>query len=303
MTEHGGLTEQFEQNRPRLRGVAYRMLGSLSEAEDAVQEAWLRLERTDASSVGNLAGWLTTVVARVCLDMLRTRKSRREDAFDGGAVDSDVEPERAAAADPEQEAVLAESVGVALLVVLDTLAPAERLAFVLHDLFGVPFEEIGPVVGRTTEAARQLAHRARRRVRGAPPPPESSDADRARQRAIVEAFLRAARDGDVAALLAVLEPDAEIRIEAAARIDAPPDEVGQDRVVRGAAAWVGRFVQMSRGQRGVQLAMIDGAVGLIVAPGGRLARVMRFTVAGDRVARVEVVADPARLRALEIAVL
>ena len=303
MAEQGWLTEQFEQNRPRLRGVAYRMLGSLSEAEDAVQEAWLRLERTDASAVGNLAGWLTTVVARVCLDILRTRKSRREDVLDARTVESEAGHDRRTAADPEQEAVLAESVGVALLVVLDTLAPAERLAFVLHDLFGVPFEEIGPVVGRTTEAARQLAHRARRRVRGAPPPPESSDADRARQRAIVEAFLRAARDGDVAALLAVLEPDAEIRIEAAARIDAPPDEVGQDRVVRGAAAWVGRFVQMSRGQRGVQLAMIDGAVGLIVAPGGRLARVMRFTVAGDRVARVEVVADPARLRALEIAVL
>ena len=303
MAQQGWLTEQFEQNRPRLRGVAYRMLGSLSEAEDAVQEAWLRLERTDASSVGNLAGWLTTVVARVCLDILRTRKSRREDVLDARTVESEAGHDRRTAGDPEQEAVLAESVGVALLVVLDTLAPAERLAFVLHDLFGVPFEEIGPVVGRTTEAARQLAHRARRRVRGAPPPPESSDADRARQRAIVEAFLRAARDGDVAALLAVLEPDAEIRIEAAARIDAPPDEVGQDRVVRGAAAWVGRFVQMSRGQRGVQLAMIDGAVGLIVAPGGRLARVMRFTVAGDRVARVEVVADPARLRALEIAVL
>ena len=303
MAQQGWLTEQFEQNRPRLRGVAYRMLGSLSEAEDAVQEAWLRLERTDASAVGNLAGWLTTVVARVCLDILRTRKSRREDVLDARTVESEAGHDRRTAGDPEQEAVLAESVGVALLVVLDTLAPAERLAFVLHDLFGVPFEEIGPVVGRTTEAARQLAHRARRRVRGAPPPPESSDADRARQRAIVEAFLRAARDGDVAALLAVLEPDAEIRIEAAARIDAPPDEVGQDRVVRGAAAWVGRFVQMSRGQRGVQLAMIDGAVGLIVAPGGRLARVMRFTVAGDRVARVEVVADPARLRALEIAVL
>ena len=302
MAEQGWLTEQFEQNRPRLRGVAYRMLGSLSEAEDAVQEAWLRLERTDASAVGNLAGWLTTVVARVCLDILRTRKSRREDVLDARTVESEAGHDRRTAGDPEQEAVLAESVGVALLVVLDTLAPAERLAFVLHDLFGVPFEEIGPVVGRTTEAARQLAHRARRPVGGAPPP-ESSDADRPRQRAIVEAFLRAARDGDVAALLAVLEPDAEIRIEAAARIDAPPDEVGQDRVVRGAAAWVGRFVQMSRGQRGVQLAMIDGAVGLIVAPGGRLARVMRFTVAGDRVARVEVVADPARLRALEIAVL
>lgn len=299
MTEHGGLTEQFEQNRPRLRGVAYRMLGSLSEAEDAVQEAWLRLERTDASGVDNLAGWLTTVVARVCLDMLRARKSRREDALDARAVESGGgHDDRATAADPEQEAVLAESVGVALLVVLDTLAPAERLAFVLHDLFGVPFEEIGPVVGRTTEAARQLAHRARRRVRGAPPP---SDAGRERQRAVVEAFLRATRAGDIEGLLAVLEPDAEIRIEAAARIEAPPDEVGKDRVVRGASAWIGRFVQMSRAQVGVQLAMIDGTVGLVVAPGGRLARVMRFTIAGDKVARIEVLADPARLRALEIA--
>ena len=298
MAQQGWLTEQFEQNRPRLRGVAYRMLGSLSEAEDAVQEAWLRLERTDASAVGNLAGWLTTVVARVCLDILRTRKSRREDVLDARTVESEAGHDRRTAGDPEQEAVLAESVGVALLVVLDTLAPAERLAFVLHDLFGVPFEEIGPVVGRTTEAARQLAHRARRRVRGAPPP---SDAGRERQRAVVEAFLRATRAGDIEGLLAVLEPDAEIRIEAAARIDAPPDEVGKDRVVRGASAWIGRFVQMSRAQVGVQLAMIDGTVGLVVAPGGRLARVMRFTIAGDKVARIEVLADPARLRALEIA--
>lgn len=298
MAEQSWLTEQFEANRPRLRGVAYRMLGSLSEAEDAVQEAWLRLERSDTAAVENLAGWLTTVVSRVCLDMLRTRKSRREEVLDARGAESDVG--HAAAADPEEEAVLAESVGVALLVVLDTLAPAERLAFVLHDLFGVPFEEIGPVVGRTTEAARQLAHRARRRVRGAP---VVSDADRARQRAVVDAFLRAARAGDIEGLLAVLEPDAEIRIEAAARIDAPADEVGKDRVVRGAAAWVGRFVAMSRGLRGVQVALIDGAAGLIVAPGGKVARVMVFTVADDKVARVEVLADPARLRDLEIAVL
>lgn len=301
MSGRSWLTEQFEANRPRLRGVAYRMLGSLSEAEDAVQEAWLRLERSDAAAVENLAGWLTTVVSRVCLDMLRARKSRREEVLDARDADSDAE--RADGADPEEEAVLAESVGVALLVVLDTLAPAERLAFVLHDLFGVPFDEIGPVVGRTTEAARQLAHRARRRVRGAPGGLPTSDADRARQRAVVEAFLRAVRAGDIDGLLAVLEPEAEIRIEAAARIDAPPEEVGKDRVVRGAAAWVGRFIAMSRGLRGVQLALIDGAPGLIVAPGGQLARVMRFTVAEDKVARVEVVADPDRLRELEIAVL
>ena len=299
MAEQSWFTEQFEANRPRLRGVAYRMLGSLSEAEDAVQEAWLRLERSDTAAVDNLAGWLTTVVSRVCLDMLRSRKSRREDFVDvHDAEPSDVE--HAQAADPEEEAVLAESVGVALLVVLDTLAPAERLAFVLHDLFGVPFEEIGLVVGRTTEAARQLAHRARRRVRGAP---VISDADRTRQRAVVDAFLRAVRAGDIEGLLAVLEPDAVIRIEAAARIDAPPDEVGKDRVVRGAAAWVERFVAMSRGMRSVQMALIDGALGSIVAPGGKVARVMVFTVADDKVARVEIVADPARLRDLEIAVL
>lgn len=310
MADQSWLTEQFEANRPRLRGVAYRMLGSLSEAEDAVQEAWLRLERSDAAAVANLAGWLTTVVSRVCLDMLRARKARREESqetsevlSDGRAATTSAERAHAASVDPEQEAVLADSVGVALLVVLDTLAPAERLAFVLHDLFGVPFEEIAPVVGRTTEAARQLAHRARRRVRGGAIAAEASQADRARQRAVVEAFLRATRAGDLDALLAVLEPDAVIRIEAAARIDAPPEEVGQDRVVRGAASWIGRFVALSRGLRGVEVALIDGAVGLIVAPGGRVARVMTFTFAGEKVARIDVVAaDPARLRALEIAV-
>lgn len=313
MSGQSFLTEQFEANRPRLRAVAYRMLGSLSEAEDAVQEAWLRLARSDAGAVDNLAGWLTTVVSRVCLDMLRTRRSRREeaaDAIDGRTEESDVERPLAASVDPEQEAVLAESVGVALLVVLDTLAPAERLAFVLHDLFGVPFEEIGPVVGRTTDATRQLAHRARRRLRGAPAASSATegaaattapDAGRARQRTVVEAFLRATRAGDVDALLALLEPDAVIRIEAAARIDAPPEEAGRDRVLHGAASWVGRFVQMSRGLRGVQLALVDGAPGLIVAPGGRLARVMLFALADDRIARVEVIADQARLRALEIA--
>src|SRR5688572_30923225 len=203
MDQQSGLTERFEENRPRLRGVAYRLLGSLNEAEDAVQEAWLRLNRIDAATVENLGGWLTTVVSRVCLDMLRLRKSRREEPI--GTQASEPSVVRGEGADPEGEAVLADSVGVALLVVLDTLTPAERMAFVLHDLFAMPFEEIGPIVGRSPEAARQLASRARRRVRGSPTP---SDAGRARQRDVVEAFLRATRTGDLEGLLAVLDPDA-----------------------------------------------------------------------------------------------
>src|SRR5687767_7429009 len=215
MDQHGWLTERFEENRPRLRGVAYRMLGSLSEAEDAVQEAWLRLNRIDAATVDNLGGWLTTVVARVCLDLLRSRKSRREEALgelphgpherrvEGVAAERD-EP----LADPERELVLADSVGPALLVVLDTLAPAERLAFVLHDMFAVPFDEIGPMIERSPAAARQLASRARRRVQGQAPAP---DPDPARQRAVVDAFLAAARDGNFEGLVAVLHPDVVLR--------------------------------------------------------------------------------------------
>lgn len=298
MDEQGWLTERFEENRPRLRAVAYRMLGSLSEAEDAVQEAWLRLHRSDAAAVENLGGWLTTVVSRVCLDVLRSRRSRREEPM--GAEAAEPSAARGEGADPEGEAVLADSVGVALLVVLDTLAPAERLAFVLHDLFALPFEEIGPIVGRSPEAARQLASRARRRVRGAPAPP---DAGRARQRELVEAFVRAARAGDLEGLLAVLDPDAVVRIEAAARIDAPPSEVGQPREVRGASAWVRQFVALSRGLHSVQLALIDGSVGLIHAPRGKLSRVLAFTTTNAKVTRVEVIADPARLRELDIAVL
>lgn len=304
MDEHGWPTERFEEHRARLRSVAYRMLGSLSEAEDAVQEAWLRLERADAAGVENLGGWLTTVVSRVCLDMLRARKSRREEPLGAPAVESaatEASVARGAGADPEGEALLADSVGVALLVVLDTLTPAERLAFVLHDLFGVPFEEVAPILGRSVEAARQLASRARRRVRGAPV--GASDAGRERQREVVEAFLRAARAGDLDALLAVLEPDAVIHIEAAARIDAPPEEVGKPREISGASAWARRFIEMWREVPGVQPALVDGSVGLIVAPRGRLARVLMFGFGDDKVARVEVVADPARLRALEIAVL
>jgi len=296
------LIERFEENRPRLRGVAYRLLGSLSEAEDAVQEAWLRLHRTDTATVDNLPGWLTTVVSRVCLDMLRSRQSRREEPIgaqvDGpGALRSD-------GADPEGEAVLADSVGVALLVVLDTLTPAERLAFVLHDLFAVPFEEIGSILGRSPDAAKQLASRARRRVRGAP---ASSDADKARQREVVEAFLTAARTGDLEGLLAVLDPDAVLRIDGAARIAfGAKDAANTPRELKGASTWAKQLVAFSLGLRFatyvrfVQLALIEGSVGVLVAPFGRLSRVLIFTFAGDKVARVDVIGDPARLRELEI---
>jgi RNA polymerase sigma factor (sigma-70 family) len=298
MDEQAWLTARFEENRPRLRGVAYRLLGSLSEAEDAVQEAWLRLNRTDPASLENLGGWLTTVVSRVCLDMLRSRKSRREEPMDAQVTEPRVE--RGAGADPETEAVLADSIGVALLVVLDTLTPAERLAFVLHDLFAMPFDEIGPIVGRSPAAAKQLASRGRRRVRGSPAP---SDADRARQREVVEAFLAAARAGDIEGLLAVLDPEAVVRIDAAARIDAPPAEAGMAREVRGAALWAPRFIALSRGLRSVQPAIIEGSVGLVLAPRGKLARALTFTFGTAGITRVEVTADPARLRELDIAVL
>jgi RNA polymerase sigma-70 factor (ECF subfamily) len=299
MADQGWLTERFEENRPRLRGVAYRMLGSLSEAEDAVQEAWLRLNRTQTASVDNPGGWLTTVVSRVCLDMLRSRKSRREEPI--GAHASGPIVVRGEGADPESEAVLADSVGVALLVVLETLTPTERLAFVLHDLFAMPFEEIGPIVGRSPEAARQLASRARRRVRGAP---AASDLHRERQREVVEAFVRAARVGDLEGLLAVLDPDAVVRIDAAARMaGAAADAAPEPREVRGASTWAKQFIALSRGMRFVQLALIDGSVGLIHAPGGRLSRALTFTLANARVTRVEVIGDPVRLRELEIAVL
>ena len=305
MTEHSWLTERFEENRPRLRGLAYRMLGSLSEAEDAVQEAWLRLNDIDAATIENLGGWLTTVVSRVCLDMLRGRKSRREESIGSHATEPTAV--RGEGANPESEALLADSVGVALLVVLNTLMPAERLVFVLHDLFGMPFDEIGPIVGRSPAAAKQLASRARRRVRGSPAP---LDADKTRQREVVEAFLIAARAGDIEALLTVLDPDAVIRIDAAARtdgvirIDAPPEEVGQPREVKGASLWVRQMVALSRGLRfGVQTALIDGSIGLIFAPRGKLVRALMFTFENAKVTRVEAIGDPARLRELDIAAL
>jgi RNA polymerase sigma factor (sigma-70 family) len=305
MGGQGWLVDRFEENRPRLRGVAYRMLGSLTEAEDAVQEAWLRLNGVDAATIDNLGGWLTTVVSRVCLDMLRGRRLRREEPIDAQVIEPRVL--RGEGADPEGEALLADSVGVALLVVLDTLRPTERLVFVLQDLFGLPFEEIGSIVGRSPAAAKQLASRARRRVRGSPAP---SDAARVRQREVVEAFLRAARAGDLENLLAVLDPDAVIRIDAAARfdgvvrIDAPAADVGKARELRGAATWAPQLIALSRGLvRFVQPALINGSVGVIFAPRGKLARALIFTVANAKVTHVEAIGDPARLRELDIAML
>src|SRR2546428_2869475 len=265
MDEHDWLAEQFEAERPHLRAVAYRMLGSLSEADDAVQESWLHRSRSNTSGVENLGGWLTTVVARVCLDLLRSRNSRREEPLGAHVPDPIVSLE--GGIDPEHEALLADSVGLALLVVLDTLNPAERLAFVLHDLFAVPFDEIAPIVGRSPTAARQLASRARRRVPGAATVP---DVDLTRRREVVDAFLAASRRGDFDALLAVLDPDVVLRSDSAAMRGAPP-------AIRGAAAVAERAVR--GGARAAQPALINGAVGVVVAPRGRLLMVLNFTIA------------------------
>lgn len=283
------LEDRFEANRGHLRAVAYRMLGSRTEADDAVQEAWLRLNRTDIAGVDNLGGWLTTVVARVCLDMLRSRKSRREEPLEARP------PEPAPDADrgygPEHEMLLADSMGLALLVVLQTLAPAERVAFVLHDMFDLPFEEIAPVVGRSATAARQLASRARRRVRGMNAVPNP---DRDRQREVVEAFLAASRGGDFDALLAVLNPDVVLRADTKAA------QLGAVAELRGAAAVAATF----RGRAQAALpALIDGAVGLLVAPGGRLLLVLRPTIANGKIVAIDAVADPESLGRLDLAVL
>lgn len=306
MDGHGRLADRFEANRARLRGVAYRLLGSLSEAEDAVQEAWLRLNDVDSATIENLNGWLTTVVSRVCLDMLRGRKLRREDPIEAEVIERRVV--RGAGADPESEALLADSVGVALLVVLETLGPAERLAFVLHDLFAMPFDEIGPILGRSSAAAKQLASRARRRVRGSP---VRSRGSRARQREVVDAFLEAVRTGNLEGLLAVLDPDAVLHIDAASRADglvradAEAADAGKAREIRGASMWAPRLIALTRGvsARFAQPAVIDGSVGVIFAPSGKLARALIFTVVDDKIARLESVADPARLGQMEIAVL
>ncbi|HEX5481419.1 MAG TPA: sigma-70 family RNA polymerase sigma factor [Terriglobia bacterium] len=290
MKEQEWLAEQFEENRGHLRGVAYRMLGSLSEADDAIQETWLRLSRSDASGIENLEGWLTTVVARVCLDMLRSRASRREETLDSPASEPVVNS--ASGRDPEQEALLADSVGIALLVILDRLAPAERLAFVLHDIFAMPFEEIASIVGRSPAAARQLASRARRRVQA-----PAAVSDLSGQRSVVEAFLAALRSGDFEGLLAVLDPDVVVRIdEAAARPGGP-------REIRDARNWAKGAIAFSRYVRFVEPALVNGAVGLIWAPKGRLARALTFTIANGRILQANVVADPARLRQLDLATL
>lgn len=287
------LAEKFEENRGRLRGVAYRMLGSAGEADDAVQEAWLRLDRSDADSIENLGGWLTTVVARVCLDMLRSRNSRREESLTAAAPDSPPPSVVSKKIDPEQEAVLADSVGLALLVVLDRLDPAERLAFVLHDLFGSSFDEIAEIVGRTPEATRQLASRARRRVQGAPPTPGS---ELAQQRKVIDKFIAALRAADFDALVSVLDPDVAVHIDETA---ATP---GIAREARGAAAWARQAITSARGARFANPVLVDGNVGVVVAPGGRLFRVLRFTFANGKITSVEVIGDPIVMQNLELAV-
>jgi RNA polymerase sigma factor (sigma-70 family) len=286
------LAQQFEDNRGHLRAVAYRMLGSLNEADDAVQEAWLRLSRSAAGEIDNLGGWLTTVVARICLDMLRSRKSRREEAIETQAAEPAIATARHP--DPEQEAVLADSVGLALLVVLDRLTPAERVAFVLHDMFAMPFEEIAPLTGRTPTAARQLASRARRRVQGVS---TLSDANITDQKKAVNAFLSALRAGDFEGLLAVLDPDVTVHLdEGAGRPGAPSEIHGAENWARGAVAY-------TKAAKFVQAALINGAVGLVWAPRGRLLRAMTCIVKDGRIAEVHIIADPARLASLDLAIL
>jgi len=295
MDELDGLAARFEARRPRLRAVAYRMLGSVSEADDAVQEAWLHLARSQADGVENLGGWLTTVVARVCLDMLRTRKSRREEPLDPQLADPVAG--RADGTDPdgpESEALLADSVGLAMLVVLDTLAPAERVAFVLHDMFDLPFGQIAGITGRSPAAARQLASRARRRVRGTP---TVRGAGLGRQRRVVEAFLAASRSGDFDALLAVLDPDVELRADVAAT---PP---GMPRRLKGAVAVARQGLAFSPRARFARLALVDGSVGLVLAPRGRLSLALSLTIVNGKITAMDVVADPERLGQLTLGVL
>jgi RNA polymerase sigma factor (sigma-70 family) len=289
MDERDRLAEQFEEHRGHLRAVAYKMLGSLSEADDAVQESWLRLSRSDASEVENLRAWLTTVVARVALNVLRSRRTRGEEPLDVRVPDPVVTADDGT--QPEHEALLADSVGLALLVVLDTLGPAERLAFVLHDMFGVPFDEIAGMVDRSPAAARQLASRARRRVQGAAPVP---DADLAAQRRVVDAFFAAARDGDFDALVAVLHPDV------VSRGDGGPGASAVARCARDVAA---RALTFARLAPFVRPALVNGAAGAVVAPRGEPFSVMGFTVVGGRIVEIDAITDPARLRALDLAVL
>jgi RNA polymerase sigma-70 factor (ECF subfamily) len=286
------LAEQFEENRTHLRAVAYRMLGSLSEADDAVQEAWLRLSRSDADEIENMRAWLTTVVARLCLNALRSRKSHGEEPFPVHMPDPVVDP--ADSVNPEHEALLADSVGLALIVVLETLAPAERLAFVLHDMFAVPFDDIATMVDRSPAATRQLASRARRRVQGAAPVP---DPDLAEQRRVVDAFFAASRDGDFEGLVAVLDPDVVLRS------DGGPNRPDVNVVVRGAREVASRAFTYRRMAPHVRPALINGAAGVVVAPEGEPFSVMAFTVRNGRIVAMDALADPERLRKLDLAVL
>ena len=293
MAEHEWLAEEFEENRGHLRAVAYRILGSGSEADDAVQEAWLRLSRSNVGAIDNLGGWLTTVVSRVCLDMLRSKMSRKEEALDPEVASPIVPRDRRR--DPEQETLLADSIGAALLIVLDRLDPAERLAFVLHDMFAVSFDEIASIVGRSPEAARQLASRARRRVQGAPKVPKAGLVE---QRRVVDAFLDALHRGDFEGLVAVLDPDVVVRLdEAAARRGAP-------REIHGAVNWAKGAIAFSRQFSGaVQPMLLNGEVGLVWTPGEHVFRALRFTFADGKIATVDIIADPSRLLNLSLAVL
>jgi RNA polymerase sigma factor (sigma-70 family) len=291
MGENDWLAESFEEQRSHLRAVAYRMLGSLTEADDAVQEAWVRVSRADSGVVENLGGWLTTIVARVCLNMLRSRNVRREESLEVHLPDPVISP--VGELGPEGEALLADSVGLALMVVLDALAPAERLAFVLHDMFGLPFEDIAPMVGRSPTAARQLASRARRRVKGA----EIPDSNLARQRTVVDAFFLAARSGDFDALVAVLHPDVVLRS------DFGPNRPAASMVVRGAAA-VARQARLGANPAALlHPALINGAAGVVITLDGQPHVVMAFTVVKDQIVELDIVADPGRVRRLAAAVL
>ena len=292
MDESESLARSFEAHRAHLRAVAYRMLGSLSDADDAVQETWLRLARSDTSGVQNIGGWLTTVAARVCLDMLRARAARREDPLDVYVPDPIVSP--AVGSGPEQEALLADSVGLALLVVLDTLSPTERLAFVLHDVFAVPFDEIARILDRSPAAAKQLASRARRRLGGTGSAP---NADLVRQRDIVDAFLTAARTGDFGALLAVLDPDVVLRADAGA------GPMGPSRLVHGSRAVAGQTLGFARFARFARPVLVNGTPGLIAVADGQAISVMGVTIRGDKIVEIDILADPERLRRLDLTVL
>lgn len=289
MDENKWIAERFEENRSQLRAIAYRMLGSMSEAEDAVQETWLRLNRSDANAVENLTGWLTTVTSRICLDILRSRRARREDSFDE-ETPGELQKNHSKS-DPEQELLLADSVGLALLVILETLNPAERLAFVLHDLFGVSFDKIAEIIGRSPVATRQLASRARRRVRGKNTVQSSNQI---RQRKIVEAFFAASRGGDFEQLLVLLDPDV---ILSADREALPPNAPAE---VRGASEVAGRALATGR-TKFSEVAIVNGKAAIIVAPGGRLWRALLFTVARSKIVKIDVVANQNKLRRLEIA--